>query len=132
MQLGAAFGLSLLVLGDTTQGHELVVMLVVLLDPGPGRGRESGGVVGLFDVDEPGSLQEFALGSVGGDGDRPVAVGATPQLGTESGCRVDGEEGGASAGTKELAGGSQHGELGSQSTQHVGVHDSVEHLRAER
>ena len=53
MQLGAV-GLTLSVLGDTEQSDKIVLVLVVLLDPGSGHDRELGGAVGLLDVDEPG------------------------------------------------------------------------------
>jgi hypothetical protein len=60
------------------------------------------------------------------DGHGAVAVGAAPSVGAESRCGMDGEERSASAGTEEESGCSQHGELGPQSTEDIGVDDGVE------
>jgi hypothetical protein len=50
----------------------------------------------------------------------------------QAGCNEDREEGHATPGAQQPVEGSQHGELGSQSTQHVGVHDGVEGLASKR
>ena len=60
------------------------------------------------------------------DGDGAVAVGAATSAGAQSRRGVDGEERSTSAGTEQESGCSQHGELGPQSTQDIGVDDGVE------
>ena len=131
-RLGSSFPLALFDLDGTEGIHEIVVMLVALVDPGSRHGRELDGAIGLLDVDEPGPLEEVALGKVGGNGDRAVAVGAPASARVESGSGMDGEKGGAPAGTEDVSGCSQHGELGPQSTQHVGVDDDIEAAGSKR
>lgn len=111
---------------------EGVVVAVPLVDPRGGDGREISGEVDFVDLDEPGVFEQHSVGEVGGDSDGAVAVGTATQFRVESGCGVDGEEGGPSARSEEVSGCSQHGELGSQSTQDVGVDDGVEHARPQR
>jgi hypothetical protein len=97
---------------DAEKVHEVVAMLFALFDPGSRDGRELGGAIDLVDVDEPGIVEQVAVGSVGGDGDGAIAVGAPPPAGAQAGCGVDGEERRAPSGTEEDSRRSQHGELG--------------------
>jgi hypothetical protein len=99
------------VLRHTEKVHEVVAMLFALFDPGSRDRRELCGAIDLFDVDEPGIVEQVAVGSVGGDADGAIAVGA-PALGwAQAGCGVDGEERRAPSGTEEDSRRSQHGEL---------------------
>jgi hypothetical protein len=109
----------------------MVVVVVALFDPRARDRGELGSAIGLLDVDEPGTLEQVAVGSVGGDGDGAIAVGAASLAGRESACGVDREEGGTPVRAEEVSGCSQHGELCPQSTQHVGVHYRVEAARRE-
>jgi hypothetical protein len=63
---------------------------------------------------------------VGGDGHRPVAMSATAKARAESRRGMDGEERRASIAAEKASGCSQHGELCSQSTQHIGVDHGIE------
>jgi hypothetical protein len=125
-ELDAPFRLALLERGGALELGEGVAMVVAVVEPGLGHRLELSGAVGLIDVDEPGPLEELPTRQVRGDGDRPVAMSAAAKVRWEARRGVDGEECRASAGTEEAAGRSQHGELRSQSTQHIGVHHGVE------
>jgi hypothetical protein len=63
-QLYPAVALALFELGGTQGGDEIVVMLVAVFDPRSRRRRELGRAIDLLDVDEPGALEEVALGEV--------------------------------------------------------------------
>ena len=132
LQLDAPFGLAPVELLGAEQLGEGVPLVLALVDPGLGHRHELSGAVGLLDVDETGPLEELPTREMGGDGDRAVAMSASAKARAESGCGVDGEERRAPAGAEKASGCSQHGELGSQSTQHIGVHHRIERARPER
>ncbi len=125
MQLCPPFGLALLNHLLAEQRHKVKVVGVPLVDPGAGGGSEFRGVIGLGDLAEPGRLQQLPVRAGGRHGDRAVAGRPAALGGGEPGGWVDGEERCAPAGAENPPACSQHGELGAQSTQHVGVHDRV-------
>jgi hypothetical protein len=131
-QLDAPVVLALIDGGRAVERDEGVVMVVPLLDPRQRHRGELSGAVGLPDAHEPGSLEQLTIRHMAGDGDRPIAVGTTTLAGTQPGGGVDGEERSASPWSEEASGCSQHGELGPQSTQHVGVDHGVERAGMER
>jgi hypothetical protein len=124
--LDAPFGLPLVERVGALELGEGVAIGLAMVDPRLGHRHELRRAIGLLDVDEPGPLEEFPTREVGGDGDRPVAMSATAIPRAESRCRMDREERRAAARAEKASGCSQHGELRSQSTQHIGVHHSIE------
>lgn len=113
-------------------GRQLGGVPLTLVQPGPRRVDERGGGVDLLDVDEPGRSQESAIVAAGGDGTRPILPGPAVRGRWQAGCDEDREEGHVTPRAQQPVEGSQHGELGSQSTQHVSVHDGVEGLAPKR
>jgi hypothetical protein len=96
--LDASFALALLVVRETDEIDEMVVVVFVTFDPGARDGRELGGAIDLIDVDEPGPFEQLSVGQMGGDRDRAIVVGAAPPAGAQSSRGMDGEEGGAPTG----------------------------------
>jgi hypothetical protein len=90
------------------------------------RWRRRPGDVELGNGVEPGGVEQPLV--VAAHGHRPGPGGPGPPASRRRQPRRfnDGEEAAASAGPQKPFAGSQHGELGAQSTQHVGVDDGVE------
>ena len=124
--MDASFALALFVVRETDEIDEMVVVVFVTFDPRARDGRELDRAIGLIDVDEPGPFEQLSVRKMGGDRDGAITVGAAPPAGAQSGRGMDGEEGGAPAAIEQESGCSQHGELGPESTQHIGVHDGIE------
>jgi hypothetical protein len=131
-ELDLAFVLALFERFRTEQLGEGVVVAVALLDPRSGHGREVRRAVGLSDFDEAGPLEQLDVRQMGRDADGSVSMSPPTLACRESWRRMNGDERRPPAWAEEASGCSQHGELGPQSTQHIGVHDGVERRRLER
>jgi len=131
-ELNPAFALALLEHFRAEQLGELVVVAVALLDPRFGDGRELVRAVGFVDVDEAGPLEELDVREVGRHADGAVSMSPPTLAWRQPRGRMNRDVRRSPAGAEEMSGRSQHGELGPQSTQHVGVHHGVERRRLER
>jgi hypothetical protein len=125
-QHAAPVGLSLLESPGRFQPGERLSVGFGLGQPGGGGGGEGRGDVELGNGVEPGGVEQPLV--VAAHGHRPGPGGPGPPASRRRQPRRfnDGEEAAASAGPQKPFAGSQHGELGAQSTQHVGVDDGVE------
>ena len=84
------------------------------------------------DVVEAGLSDELGVRPAGNDLPRAGTNGSTVSDGVEVVGDVDGGEGHATAGSKKPVTGAQHPELRAETAQHVGVHDGIEALAAQR
>jgi hypothetical protein len=99
--LCTAIALASFVLRGAKKVDEMIAVVIPKVDPGCRDESELSRAIGLLDVDETGTLEQLAMVSVGGDGDRAIPVGAAPLGGTQSRCGVDREETRAPSGTEQ-------------------------------
>jgi hypothetical protein len=124
-QLCPPFGLPLVYRPLAQQRHEVLAVGFPLVDPGPGHSRELDSAVSLGHLLEPGRVEQLPVRAGGRHRDRAVARCPAPLSTAESCGRVDGEKRRPPSGAEYPPACPQHGELGAQSTQHVGVHDCI-------
>ena len=131
-QHAAPVGLSLREGAGWFEPGELPSMRLGLGQPGGGGSGEGRGDIELGDVIEPGGTEQSLV--VAAHGHRPGSGGPGPAASRQRQPRrfMDGVEAEASAGSQEPSAGSQHGELGPQSTQHIGMDDHIEAAGSKR
>ena len=116
LELGVPFGLA-------QPRH----MSLTRLQPGPRDAQELRCDVGLGGLDEPGATQQLLLLPLGGgDSEGPNPAGTQVIRGGEARGDEDGAKAEPPASLQHPPGFSQHGELGPNSSENVGVNDGVE------
>jgi hypothetical protein len=131
-QHAAPVGLSLRERAGWFQPGQLLSMRLGLGQPGGRSGGEGRGDVELEDVNEPGGAEQPIVVAAHGHRPGPSSPGPAASRRQQPRRFNDGVEADATTGPQESSAGSQHGELGPQSTQHVGVDDGVEAVGPER
>jgi hypothetical protein len=116
----------------TRGGPQLPLELRCVLVPSPSRLQERLRQIDHLDVDEARRIEKIPRLPVGTHRSRTQTDGPTMIPLRQSRRREDREERRATSGSEEFPAGSQHGELGGQSTQHIRMDDGVEALVDER